>query len=84
MDLDATTRLAGWLVERGVRVVMVTHSSWDQHTELERDLKKNCDITAGPVAALIQDLKQVEPVEGAIQSAADVAVSAGRAARITP
>ncbi len=50
--------MARRLVERGVRVVMVTHSSWDQHTELEKDLKKNCDITAGPVAALIQDLKQ--------------------------
>jgi hypothetical protein len=50
--------MARRLVERGVRVVMVTHSSWDQHTELEKDLKKNCDITAGPVAALIRDLKQ--------------------------
>ena len=50
--------MARRLVERGVRVVMVTHSSWDQHTDLEKDLKKNCDITAGPVAALIQDLKQ--------------------------
>jgi len=50
--------MARRLVERGVRVAMVTHSSWDQHTELEKDLKKNCDITAGPIAALIQDLKQ--------------------------
>ncbi len=50
--------MARRLVERGVRVVMVTHSSWDQHTDLEKELKKNCDITAGPVAALIQDLKQ--------------------------
>ena len=50
--------LARRLVERGVRVVMLTHSSWDQHTDLQKDLKKNCDITAGPIAALIQDLKQ--------------------------
>ncbi len=50
--------MARRLVERGVRVVMVSHSSWDQHTELDKNLKKNCDITAGPVAALIQDLKQ--------------------------
>jgi hypothetical protein len=50
--------MARRLVERGVRVVMVTHSSWDQHTDLERDLKKNCDITMAPIAALIQDLKQ--------------------------
>ena len=38
--------------------MMVTHSSWDQHTDLQKDLKKNCDITAGPIAALILDLKQ--------------------------
>jgi hypothetical protein len=50
--------LARRMVERGVRFVMVTHSSWDQHSELNKNLKQNCDITAGPVAALIQDLKQ--------------------------
>jgi len=50
--------LARRLVERGVRFVMVTHSSWDQHSELNKKLKENCDITAGPVAALIPDLKQ--------------------------
>jgi len=50
--------LARRLVERGVRFVMVTHSSWDQHSELNKKLKENCDITAGPIAALIQDLKQ--------------------------
>jgi hypothetical protein len=50
--------MARRLVERGVRFVMVTHSSWDQHSELNKKLKENCDITAGPVAALIQDLEQ--------------------------
>lgn len=50
--------LARRMVERGVRFVMVSHSSWDQHSELNKELKKNCDITAGPVAALVQDLKQ--------------------------
>jgi hypothetical protein len=50
--------LARRLVERGVRFVMVTHSSWDQHSELNKKLKENCEITAGPVAALIGDLKQ--------------------------
>jgi uncharacterized protein DUF1501 len=50
--------LARRLVERGVRFVLVSHSSWDQHQTLNKDLKQNCDITAGPVAALIQDLKQ--------------------------
>jgi hypothetical protein len=50
--------MARRLVERGVRFIMVTHSSWDQHSELNKKLKENCDITAGPVAGLIQDLKQ--------------------------
>ncbi len=50
--------MARRLVERGVRVVVLTHSSWDQHTDLEKDLKQNCDITVSPIAALIQDLKQ--------------------------
>jgi hypothetical protein len=50
--------LARRMVERGVRFVMLMHASWDQHTYLNRDLKKNCDITDQPAAALIQDLKQ--------------------------
>jgi uncharacterized protein (DUF1501 family) len=37
---------------------MLMHASWDQHTYLNRDLKKNCDITDQPAAALIKDLKQ--------------------------
>jgi uncharacterized protein (DUF1501 family) len=37
---------------------MLMHASWDQHTYLNRDLKKNCDITDTPTAALIRDLKQ--------------------------
>lgn len=50
--------LARRMVERGVRVVMMMHASWDQHTYLNRDLKRNCMITDQPAAALIQDLKQ--------------------------
>src|SRR5437762_2272254 len=50
--------LARRMVERGVRFVMLMHASWDQHTYLNRDLKKNCDITYQPAAALIKDLKQ--------------------------
>jgi uncharacterized protein (DUF1501 family) len=46
------------MVERGVRCVMLMHASWDQHTYLNRELKKNCDITDQPTAALIKDLKQ--------------------------
>lgn len=50
--------MARRLVERGVRFVLMMHASWDQHTYLNRDLKKNCDITDKPTAALIKDLKQ--------------------------
>src|SRR4051812_44816518 len=50
--------LARRMVERGVRFVMLTHASWDDHSDLNRKLKKNCDIADRPTAALIKDLKQ--------------------------
>jgi uncharacterized protein (DUF1501 family) len=50
--------LARRMVERGVRFVMLTHASWDDHTNLNTKLKKNCDIADQPTAALIKDLKQ--------------------------
>jgi len=50
--------LARRMVERGVRFVMLTHASWDDHTDLERKLKKHCDETDKPTATLIRDLKQ--------------------------
>lgn len=50
--------LARRMVERGVRVVMLIHASWDDHTNLDEGLKKNCDITDKPAAALVRDLKQ--------------------------
>src|SRR6266851_1856237 len=50
--------LARRLVERGVRFVMMMHASWDDHSELDKKLKQNCDITDQPAAALIKDLKQ--------------------------
>ena len=50
--------MARRMVERGVRVVMLIHASWDDHTNLDEGLKKNCDITDKPVAALLGDLKQ--------------------------
>ena len=50
--------LARRMVERGVRFVMLMHASWDQHTYLNRDLKKMCDMTEKPVGALLTDLKQ--------------------------
>jgi hypothetical protein len=50
--------LARRMIEAGVRFVMLAHASWDDHQELNKKLKKNCDITDQPVAALIKDLKQ--------------------------
>ena len=54
----ANCLLARRMVERGVRVVMLIHASWDDHTNLDEGLKKNCDITDKPAAALVRDLKQ--------------------------
>jgi uncharacterized protein (DUF1501 family) len=50
--------LAGRLVERGVRFVQLYHSTWDDHADLNRMLKINCDMTDKPAAALLKDLKQ--------------------------
>ena len=38
-----TCLLARRLVERGVRFVEIFHEAWDQHGDLVRDLKKNCE-----------------------------------------
>ncbi len=54
----ANCLMARRMVERGVRVVMLIHASWDDHTNLDEGLKKNCDMTDKPVAALLRDLKQ--------------------------
>ncbi len=50
--------LARRMIERGVRFVQLYHSTWDDHSNLNRDLKKNCDMTDKPAAALIRDLKR--------------------------
>jgi hypothetical protein len=50
--------LARRMVERGVRFVQLMHGSWDDHSQLIKNLKTNCDITDKPVAALVKDLKQ--------------------------
>jgi Protein of unknown function (DUF1501) len=50
--------LARRLVERGVRFVQLYHEAWDQHGNLVKDLKQNCNDCEQPSAALIKDLKQ--------------------------
>jgi hypothetical protein len=50
--------LARRLVERGVRFVQLFHRGWDQHGNLPRDIRKQCEQTDQPSAALVQDLAQ--------------------------
>jgi hypothetical protein len=50
--------LARRLVEKGVRFVQLYHEAWDQHSNLVKDLQKNCLATDRASAALVKDLKQ--------------------------
>jgi hypothetical protein len=50
--------LARRLVEKGVRFVQLYHEAWDQHSNLVKDLQKNCLNTDKASAALIKDLKR--------------------------
>ena len=52
--------IARRLIERGVRFVQLYINSqlWDNHTSLASDMKAACDRTDGPIAALLDDLKQ--------------------------
>ena len=50
--------LARRMVERGVRFVQLYHSTWDDHSDLNRKLRTNTAMTDRPAAALIRDLKQ--------------------------
>src|SRR5712691_10084971 len=50
--------LARRLVESGVRFVEIFHEAWDQHGNLTKDIKKNCQDTDRACAALLRDLKQ--------------------------
>jgi hypothetical protein len=52
--------MARRLVERGVRYVQLFINSqiWDNHSQIEENLKTACGRTDQPVAALLQDLKR--------------------------
>ncbi|MDA7524044.1 DUF1501 domain-containing protein [Verrucomicrobia bacterium] len=50
--------LARRLLERGVRFVQLFHEAWDQHGNLTKDIKKNCQDTDQGTAALVMDLKR--------------------------
>jgi hypothetical protein len=50
--------LARRLAERGVRFIQLFHRGWDQHSNLPREIEKQCKQTDQPSAALILDLKR--------------------------
>jgi len=50
--------LARRLAERDVRFIQLFHRGWDQHGNLPKDLRRNCDSVDQPAAALVKDLKQ--------------------------
>jgi hypothetical protein len=56
--LAANCLLARRLAERGVRFIQLYHRDWDHHTNLPKELQKQCLAADQPSAALIKDLKQ--------------------------
>ena len=50
--------LARRMVERGVRFVQLYHSTWDDHSDLNKKITKNCAMIDQPTAALLKDLRQ--------------------------
>ena len=50
--------LARRMAERGVRFVQLYHRGWDQHGNLPKRIKEQCEDTDQPSAALVKDLKQ--------------------------
>jgi hypothetical protein len=50
--------MARRLAERGVRFIQLMHAGWDQHKNLNTQLKIQCQDTDAPSAALVKDLKQ--------------------------
>jgi len=50
--------LARRLAERGVRFIQLYHQGWDQHTNLPNGIRRQCQETDQPSAALLQDLEQ--------------------------
>lgn len=54
----ANCLLARRLAERGVRFVQLFHRGWDQHLNLDKELRAQCRDTDQPSAALVVDLKR--------------------------
>ena len=54
----ANCLLARKLVEKDVKFIQLYHQGWDQHGNLNNDIKTQCKETDQASAALIKDLKQ--------------------------
>lgn len=54
----ASALMARRLLERGTRFVQIFHRGWDQHGDLPRDLRSQCQDVDQGIYGLIQDLKQ--------------------------
>jgi hypothetical protein len=54
----ANCLLARRLAERGVRFIQLYHQGWDQHGDLPRAIRNQCQETDQASAALVKDLKQ--------------------------
>jgi uncharacterized protein (DUF1501 family) len=54
----ANCLLARRLAEQGVKFVQLYHQGWDQHDDLPRNIRRQCEETDQASAALITDLKQ--------------------------
>jgi hypothetical protein len=54
----ANCLLARRLAERGVKFIQLYHQGWDQHGNLPKGIKTQCQETDQAAAALIVDLKQ--------------------------
>ncbi|MEO0415467.1 MAG: DUF1501 domain-containing protein [Verrucomicrobiota bacterium] len=50
--------LARRLAERGVRFIQLYHRGWDHHGDLQKYMDICCNLTDGPTAALVNDLKE--------------------------
>ncbi len=50
--------LARRMIERGVRFVNIFHEGWDAHSNVEGNVRNNCQQTDRASAALVKDLKQ--------------------------
>jgi len=51
--------LARRMIERGVRFVSLFHEGWDAHSDVEGNVRRNCEATDRASAALVTDLKRL-------------------------